>query len=52
MIESLYEHRILPKQYVAQAADREMSITIIVKEKKIWIMLLFFLSPSQRLLPF
>jgi len=33
MIESLYQHRILPKQYITQAVDVEISVTITMKEK-------------------
>lgn len=35
MIESLYQHRILPKQYITQAVDVEIIITIIMKEKNL-----------------
>lgn len=34
MIESLHQHRILPQKYITQAVDVEISITIIMKEKK------------------
>lgn len=34
LIESLYQHRILAKQYITQAVDTEISVTVIMKEKK------------------
>lgn len=35
MIESLYQRSVLSKQYIAQAVDVEISITIIMKEKNL-----------------
>lgn len=35
MIKSLYQHRILPKQYITQAVDVETSINIMMKVKNL-----------------